>query len=157
MIRKVFPIRIMPEICRLCSEITGMHFRCFLPTDSLFVRSFIKRLSSIQDRMTLPRSRQGMREKKLPADESKPFADIDKVRPRTKQKSLKPLRFQAFYWSEWRDLNSRPLDPQSSALPTALHPVICLLLFRIGVSLIILAWLTTKCKPFFKKSKKFLN
>lgn len=30
-----------------------------------------------------------------------------------KQKSLKPLRFQAFYWSEWRDLNSRPLDPQS--------------------------------------------
>ena len=27
-----------------------------------------------------------------------------------------------FYWSEWRDLNSRPLDPQSSALPTALHP-----------------------------------
>ena len=25
-------------------------------------------------------------------------------------------------WSEWRDLNSRPLDPQSSALPTALHP-----------------------------------
>ena len=29
-------------------------------------------------------------------------------------------------WSEWRDLNSRPLDPQSSALPTALHPDICL-------------------------------
>ena len=27
-------------------------------------------------------------------------------------------------WSEWRDLNSRPLDPQSSALPTALHPVL---------------------------------
>ena len=26
------------------------------------------------------------------------------------------------FWSEWRDLNSRPLDPQSSALPTALHP-----------------------------------
>ena len=25
-------------------------------------------------------------------------------------------------WSEWRDLNSRPLDPQSSALPTAPHP-----------------------------------
>ena len=29
-----------------------------------------------------------------------------------------------FSWSEWRDLNSRPLDPQSSALPTALHPEI---------------------------------
>ena len=27
-------------------------------------------------------------------------------------------------WSEWRDLNSRPLDPQSSALPAAPHPVI---------------------------------
>ena len=31
-----------------------------------------------------------------------------------KSKTEKPetLRFQAFYWSEWRDLNSRPLDPQ---------------------------------------------
>ena len=29
----------------------------------------------------------------------------------------------ALFWSEWRDLNSRPLDPQSSALPAALHPV----------------------------------
>ena len=29
-----------------------------------------------------------------------------------------------FLWSEWRDLNSRPLDPQSSALPAAPHPVI---------------------------------
>ena len=27
-----------------------------------------------------------------------------------------------YFWSEWRDLNSRPLDPQSSALPTAPHP-----------------------------------
>ena len=32
-------------------------------------------------------------------------------------------RFQpSLKWSEWRDLNSRPLDPQSSALPTAPHP-----------------------------------
>ena len=29
---------------------------------------------------------------------------------------------QGVFWSEWRDLNSRPLDPQSSALPTAPHP-----------------------------------
>ena len=29
-----------------------------------------------------------------------------------------------FLWSEWRDLNSRPLDPQSSALPAAPHPVV---------------------------------
>ena len=25
-------------------------------------------------------------------------------------------------WSEWRDLNSRPLGPEPSTLPTALHP-----------------------------------
>ena len=30
----------------------------------------------------------------------------------------------ALFWSEWRDLNSRPLDPQSSALPAAPHPVV---------------------------------
>ena len=58
-------------------------------------------------------------------------------------------------WSEWRDLNSRPLDPQSSALPTALHPDIQLLLFCIGVSLIILARLSTKCKSFFQNFKKY--
>ncbi len=42
-----------------------------------------------------------------------------------KEKTLKSLinqEFQGFIWSEWRDLNSRPLDPQSSALPTAPHP-----------------------------------
>ena len=27
-----------------------------------------------------------------------------------------------FLWSEWRDLNPRPLGPEPSALPTALHP-----------------------------------
>ena len=45
---------------------------------------------------------------------------------RGEHKTEKPetFRFRAFYWSEWRDLNSRPLDPQSSARPTALHPVI---------------------------------
>ena len=32
-------------------------------------------------------------------------------------------------WSEWRDLNSRPLDPQSSALPAAPHPDSVLLPF----------------------------
>ena len=25
-------------------------------------------------------------------------------------------------WSEWRDLNPRPLGPEPSTLPTALHP-----------------------------------
>lgn len=28
-----------------------------------------------------------------------------------------------FIWSEWGDLNPRPLGPEPSALPTALHPV----------------------------------
>ena len=28
----------------------------------------------------------------------------------------------SFSWSEWRDLNPRPLGPEPSALPTALHP-----------------------------------
>ncbi len=41
-----------------------------------------------------------------------------------KNRGIKPngliLRF--LRWSEWRDLNSRPLDPQSSALPAAPHP-----------------------------------
>ena len=32
--------------------------------------------------------------------------------------------FVSTLWSEWRDLNSRPLDPQSSALPAAPHPVV---------------------------------
>ena len=34
----------------------------------------------------------------------------------------KTICFTLKNWSEWRDLNSRPLDPQSSALPTAPHP-----------------------------------
>ena len=28
----------------------------------------------------------------------------------------------SFFWSEWQDLNLRPLPPQGSALPTAPHP-----------------------------------
>ena len=50
-------------------------------------------------------------------------------------------------WSEWRDLNSRPLDPQSSALPTAPHPV---------TTLFIIQYAKGKCKPFFKKICFFL-
>lgn len=36
--------------------------------------------------------------------------------------STTQMRIEVLVWSEWRDLNSRPLDPQSSALPTAPHP-----------------------------------
>ena len=74
-----------------------------------------------------------------------------------KQKVLKPLRFQDFYWSEWRDLNSRPLDPQSSALPTALHPDIFLMLSR-GSQLVHISMPIKKMQALFqKKFKKFLN
>ena len=38
------------------------------------------------------------------------------------KKPCNPCGYRTFSWSEWRDLNSRPLDPQSSALPAALHP-----------------------------------
>ena len=37
-------------------------------------------------------------------------------------KVKKPLKFQRFNWSEWRDSNSRLLRPERSALPAALHP-----------------------------------
>ena len=30
--------------------------------------------------------------------------------------------FSMLFWSEWQDLNLRPLPPQGSALPTAPHP-----------------------------------
>ena len=42
----------------------------------------------------------------------------------TKKRVRTRITFEPF-WSEWRDLNSRPLDPQSSALPTAPHPEMC--------------------------------
>ena len=40
--------------------------------------------------------------------------------------SKKPVAYATgfFQWSEWGDLNSRPLGPEPSALPTALHPEI---------------------------------
>jgi hypothetical protein len=45
-----------------------------------------------------------------------------KIRPENRKRALKPFGFKAPYWSEWRDLNPRPLGPEPSALPTALHP-----------------------------------
>ncbi len=56
-------------------------------------------------------------------------AKIGSIFSINKNRAGKPfsLPCAVFIWSEWRDLNSRPLDPQSSALPTAPHPVICFL------------------------------
>ena len=34
----------------------------------------------------------------------------------------KTVHFLRNFWSEWHDLNVRPLPPQGSALPTAPHP-----------------------------------
>ena len=39
-----------------------------------------------------------------------------------KTKSSFTRRWKSFLWSEWRDSNPRPLGPEPSALPTALHP-----------------------------------
>ena len=40
------------------------------------------------------------------------------------KKGRKPVKSTDFrpFWSEWRDLNPRPLGPEPSALPSALHP-----------------------------------
>ena len=46
------------------------------------------------------------------------FADIKEPAGQ----SLYGLPRRLFKWSEWRDLNPRPLGPEPSALPTALHP-----------------------------------
>ena len=51
------------------------------------------------------------------------FSKKSSLKCRKKYRILtKMVKNRYFSWSEWRDLNSRPLDPQSSALPTALHP-----------------------------------
>ncbi len=44
-----------------------------------------------------------------------------------KEKACNYYSYRLFLWSEWRDLNPRPLGPEPSALPTALHPDILLL------------------------------
>lgn len=43
------------------------------------------------------------------------------LHPNKRKESERELR-QDSVWSEWQDLNLRPLDPQSSTLPAALHP-----------------------------------
>ena len=72
-----------------------------------------------------------------------------------KRKVSVHLCYEHSLWSEWRDLNSRPLDPQSSALPTAPHPdILFWLRFRNSTNAII----TQKpemSSNFFKKIKVF--
>ena len=47
------------------------------------------------------------------------------------------------FWSEWGDLNARPLEPHSSTLPSALHPDISNCSNNIAQA-------QEKCKPFFR-------
>ena len=60
--------------------------------------------------------------KEFPEPEQKLGKQLGKLRPVNMKKACNHYSYRLFRWSEWRDLNSRPLDPQSSALPTALHP-----------------------------------
>lgn len=45
---------------------------------------------------------------------------------KTRKTAQKPRKINGFWaifmWSEWRDLNPRPLGPEPSTLPSALHP-----------------------------------
>ena len=46
----------------------------------------------------------------------KRFSGVEKV-------NRNSIKITVDLWSEWRDSNPRPLGPEPSALPTALHPV----------------------------------
>ena len=52
------------------------------------------------------------------------ITDLKRERKNCKKEEpqLRELRVEALDWSEWRDLNPRPLAPQTSALPAAPHP-----------------------------------
>ena len=47
-------------------------------------------------------------------------ARFQEIKRENKRKS--EVRLNLRFWSEWQDLNLRPLPPQGSALPTAPHP-----------------------------------
>ena len=49
-----------------------------------------------------------------------PMRPGESVDPRKKDAAR--TRRTASFWSEWRDLNSRPHGPEPCALPSALHP-----------------------------------
>lgn len=56
----------------------------------------------------------------------------------------------AFYWSWWRDSNPRPVDYESTALPTEPHQRLPLF----SASLIIISHLLSFCNTFFKKNER---
>ena len=58
-----------------------------------------------------------------------------------------------FIWSEWQDLNLRPLPPQGSALPTAPHPDICAFFESLKYYITILG----KCQGLFWKKIRFFG
>ena len=70
-----------------------------------------------------------------------------KKKPRSSQKWLNYAVFRLFYqhfvWSEWRESNSRPLEPHSSALPNCATPGHCRPFRRQKLLYVILALLST--------------
>ena len=77
-------------------------------------------------------------------------------RTKNKRKTRQNLLILTDFWSEWQDLNLRPLPPQGSALPTAPHPDTILLLsflLRMKLTLKIINAGVEKCKSFLLKNK----
>ena len=70
-----------------------------------------------------------------------------------KEKALKSFDFSAYYWSECRDSNSRPLEPHSSAIPNFATPGYLLVVSRL------LVYISTPCRKmqalFLKNQKIF--
>ena len=76
---------------------------------------------------------------------------------RKKQKSPKPFGFELFTGPSGETWTHDPLTPSQVRYQLRYTRLFCLLLFRIGVSFVILAWLQTKCKLFFNFFWKILK
>ena len=63
------------------------------------------------------------------------------------------MRYEHLLWSEWQDLNLRPLPPQGSALPAAPHPDRPP--YRVDLNIIAHPFLFVK--PFLEKKKIILR
>ena len=53
--------------------------------------------------------------------------------PQAKKRTDNTCGYPFFFWSKWRDSNSRPPVPETGALPTALHLVL-MIFMRFSVS-----------------------
>ena len=78
-----------------------------------FVNSFVK----LHVKIVLTASEKRRKQRKSARGETTQTIDI-----KGKVRSFNDFGL-SLIWSEWGDLNSRPLGPEPSALPSALHPV----------------------------------